>query len=252
MDEHNVRPEDTFSTNTERPYTPGAMAFGVRPSSLICMAATVTSLPPVGCYLASEVGRLAGVSGDRIGQWARRGYIKASQSTEDPHVYSYQDVAEAMVVNDLIQRGVSLRKIRHTIETLREEYGDWPLTMADLFLDNDTKTLAIQDKGQMFEASRAKMRLQGLYEITDLQRVAIDLRRGGWAARNLPDLQFIEVDPNRLSGRPTIKGRRVEAEMVAELAQRPGGRKMLKGDYDLSDPEIDDAVAWWDETRKAS
>ena len=30
---------------------------------------------------------MAGVSGNTIGQWARWGYIKASQSAGDPHVY---------------------------------------------------------------------------------------------------------------------------------------------------------------------
>jgi hypothetical protein len=41
-----------------------------------------------GAFLAGEVGELAGVSGNTIGQWARWGYIRASQSGGDPHVYS--------------------------------------------------------------------------------------------------------------------------------------------------------------------
>ena len=40
-----------------------------------------------GTFLAGEVGELAGVSGNTIGQWARWGYIRASQSDGDPHVY---------------------------------------------------------------------------------------------------------------------------------------------------------------------
>ena len=55
-------------------------------------------MPPVGHYLAREAGSLAGVSGDKIGQWARRGYIRSSQRTHVPRVYSFQDVAEAMVI----------------------------------------------------------------------------------------------------------------------------------------------------------
>lgn len=56
----------------------------------------------------------------------------------------------------------------------------------------------------------------------------------------------------RVDGIGTIRGRRVEAELVADLAGQPDGRKRLKTDYDLSDAEIDDAVAWWDEISKAS
>ena len=60
-----------------------------------------------GSFLAGAVGELAGVSGNTIGQWARWGYIRASQSDGDPHVYSVEDVAEAAMVHALLERGVS-------------------------------------------------------------------------------------------------------------------------------------------------
>jgi len=59
---------------------------------------------PHGRFLAGEAGELVGVSGTTIGQWARRGYIRASRSTGDPHVYSLEDVAEAWVVHALLER----------------------------------------------------------------------------------------------------------------------------------------------------
>ncbi|MEA2270236.1 MAG: MerR family regulatory protein [Solirubrobacteraceae bacterium] len=86
---------------------------------------------PHGRFLAGEAGELAGVSGTTIGQWARRGYIHASQSAGDPHVYSVEDVAEAAVVHALIERGVGRADIRRTIAALRH-YGTWPLTRAPL------------------------------------------------------------------------------------------------------------------------
>src|SRR3954452_18187826 len=49
-----------------------------------------------GAYLAHEAGMLAGVPGDRIGQWARWGHIRASVSAAEPHVYAFSDVAEAL------------------------------------------------------------------------------------------------------------------------------------------------------------
>lgn len=88
-------------------------------------------MPPRGRYLAHEVGLLAGVPGHTIGQWARRGYIKSSVSQDRPRIYSYQDVAEAMVVHDLLTRAVPHREIRTAIDSLHE-YGDWPLTHAPL------------------------------------------------------------------------------------------------------------------------
>jgi len=81
---------------------------------------------PHGHFLAGEAGELAGVSGTTIGQWARRGYIRASRSTGDPHVYSLEDVAEAWVVHALLERGVGHAMVRGTIDAL-SGHGDWPL-----------------------------------------------------------------------------------------------------------------------------
>ena len=55
---------------------------------------------------------LAGVSGDRIGQWARWGHIRSSRSEREPRVYSYEDVAEAMIVHELEELGADLPSIR--------------------------------------------------------------------------------------------------------------------------------------------
>ena len=86
---------------------------------------------PHGTFLAGEVGELAGVTGNTIGQWARWGYIRASQSEGDPHVYSVEDVTEAAMVHALLEHGVSHMQVRRAIGQLRE-YGAWPLSEAPL------------------------------------------------------------------------------------------------------------------------
>jgi DNA-binding transcriptional MerR regulator len=86
---------------------------------------------PHGSFLAGEVGELAGVTGNTIGQWARWGYIRASQSQGDPHVYSVEDVAEAAIVHTLLERGVSHAQVRRAIARL-QGYGEWPLSEAPL------------------------------------------------------------------------------------------------------------------------
>jgi DNA-binding transcriptional MerR regulator len=90
-----------------------------------------TTAKPHGHFLAGEAGELAGVSGNTIGQWARWGYIRASQSAGDPHVYSVEDAAEAAIVHDLLDRGVRHRDIRRAVQRLAE-YGAWPLSDAPL------------------------------------------------------------------------------------------------------------------------
>ncbi|MGI8592832.1 MAG: DUF433 domain-containing protein [Solirubrobacteraceae bacterium] len=79
----------------------------------------------------------------------------------------------------------------------------------------------------------------------NLERVAFDLHRGGWAVRHLPGLQHIEVDPDVLSGRPAIRNRRVPVSLVVELAVAPDGDEILREDYDLGPEQTRDAVRWW-------
>lgn len=203
-------------------------------------------MPPRGHYLAHEVGALAGVSGDRIGQWARRGYIRSSQSTGRPRVYSYQDVAEAMVVHELEEFGAALRSIKLAIERLRERHGmDWPLQHEQLGAVHGS---VVQYDGEtVLNIGGAGSPEQQVLDPDNLRKIAGQLERGGWAVRSVPNLHHIEVNPDRLAGRPAIRGRRIGAVDVAAMALEDG-REQLREGYGLTNAEIDDAVRWFEAT----
>jgi DNA-binding transcriptional MerR regulator len=86
---------------------------------------------PHGRLLAGEAGALAGVSGTTIGQWARWGLIRSSQSEGEPRVYSVEDVVEAAIVAQLVERGVTHADVHAAIARLGG-YGAWPLSEAQL------------------------------------------------------------------------------------------------------------------------
>jgi DNA-binding transcriptional MerR regulator len=109
-----------------------------------------------GRLLAGEAGEIVGVSGTTIGQWARHGYIRPSQSSELPHVYSVEDVGEAAIVATLLHRGIRHGDVRRAIARLRS-YGEWPLSEARLattceprpriVLEEDGRRLILTDRG---------------------------------------------------------------------------------------------------------
>jgi uncharacterized protein (DUF433 family)/DNA-binding transcriptional MerR regulator len=209
----------------------------------------LVEMPPRGHYTAWEVGQLAGVSGQKVGQWSRRGYISASQSNEIPKDYSYQDVAEAMVVHDLLDRGVTHGSIKKAISALRE-YGDWPLTAAVLATMKTTERtrLVARRAGELYDVGDRGW--QAVITPDNLQMISGQLQRGGWAVRHLPNLEHIEVDPGLLSGRPAIRGRRIAAQEVAEISEEPNGWDDLVEGYGLSEAEINDARTWWHQVRQ--
>ena len=101
-----------------------------------------------GRLLAGEAGEIVGVSGTTIGQWARHGYIRPSQSAELPHVYSVEDVGEAAIVASLLQRGVRHADVRRAIERLRS-YGDWPLSEARLATTREARPrIVLEEDGR--------------------------------------------------------------------------------------------------------
>ena len=106
-----------------------------------------------GRLLAGEAGEIVGVSGTTIGQWARHGYIRPSQSAELPHVYSVEDVGEASIVAALLHRGVRHADVRRAIERLRS-YGEWPLSEARLATtsspDADRPRIVLEEDGRRF------------------------------------------------------------------------------------------------------
>ena len=94
---------------------------------------------------------MAGVSGNTIGQWARHGYIRASRSAAEPHVYSVEDVAEAAIVRALLARGVRHRDVRRAIDRLGD-YGDWPLSQATLATTRETvPRIVLREDGEAYE-----------------------------------------------------------------------------------------------------
>ncbi len=202
---------------------------------------------PRGWYLAREVGLLAGVSGNTIGQWARYGYIHSSWSPTIPRVFSFQDVAEAIAVHELVDRGVKHADIRRAIKSLRDEYGDWPLQEAPLATPDRTVTspsVALKRDSVAYDIGRR--RGQTYFSFVELKNIRDLLRRGGWVIRELEDVTRIEVDPDRLSGRPTIRDRRIPAEKVARIAHLPGGLRILASEYGVTKREANDAVRWYD------
>jgi uncharacterized protein (DUF433 family) len=196
---------------------------------------------PIGCYTPAEVARLAGVTPHRIGRWAREGIILPSVSRR-PNLYSYADAGEAILAHYLVEEGKRPREIKEIVHFLRAEYGDWPLATAPLA--HDGRLLVVRDEeGPRYVSVDKPGNAVLSGTLLNLKEIREALGRGGWVAYKTPR-NHIEVDPDRHSGTPVVRGRRIPTSLVASLAATDGGRDVLRNDYDLSDDEIDDAVGY--------
>jgi uncharacterized protein (DUF433 family) len=202
---------------------------------------TDSDFKSVGYYTAGDVARLSGMTAHRVARWARMGIIQHSVSTR-PNIYSYEDVGEAILAHYLADQGKKPREIRELVEYLREEYGRWPLSVAPL--EHDGPLCVIWDEQQGVHVS-ADIPGHGVFEKTllDLKEIRQALRQGGWVSLKNPRIH-VEVDPDRHSGEPVVKGRRLSTHHVASLAADPNGLVALHKDFELTDEEIEDAVGY--------
>jgi uncharacterized protein (DUF433 family)/DNA-binding transcriptional MerR regulator len=201
------------------------------------MAAQPTA---IGSYTAAEVGRLAGVSARRIGRWARAGIIHASGSRHPPNAYTYADAGEAIVAHYFVDAGKKPKEVREAVEGLREQFGEWPLATAPLAHDG---SMLVRWDGKRWVSVDIPDHEVLEETLIDLTEIAKALGRGGWVTIKKPR-KHVEVDPDRHSGAPVVRGRRLRTSVVASVASEHGGRAVLRQDYELTNKQIDDAVGY--------
>jgi uncharacterized protein (DUF433 family) len=200
-------------------------------------------------YPPYRAGALAGVSGYRIGQWARYGLITPSFYKGRPtNLYAFLDVAEAIVVHWLLDHRFTYDDIHAAIDGVRQDYPDWPLLYAPLGIaqhavEGDDRGAIVHevDRDVYVDAGRGGDQVTLRPQLHERARDM--LRRGGWIAEEL-GLRRIEVDPGKLGGLPTVQGRRWPIERVAQLAADDVGRTILIADYGLDDRDIAESVRW--------
>lgn len=196
-----------------------------------------------------RAGALAGVSGNRIGQWARNGLVHPSYFEGRPrNLYTFNDVAEAIVIRWLLDRGFTYDAIHGAIAKARDEHPDWPLLEAPLGVaqhavrGDPRGVIVLEVENGVFVstavgAEQVTLKPQLLDEARDM------LHRGGWIAAQL-ELLRIEVDPGKLGGAPSLRGRRWPIERIAQIAADDEGRALLVEDYGIDNGEIDESLRW--------
>jgi len=203
----------------------------------------------IGYYTAQEVARLAGVSPRRVGRWAREGIILPSVSRR-PNIYSYADAGEALLAHYLVREGKRPREIRDIVHLLRDKFGPWPLANAPLEHDGTLVVIWDPERETYVSMDRPGHDVIG-GTLLNLRVIREALGRGGWVSLRTPR-RHVEVDPDRHSGRPVVRGSRIPTSFVASLADTAEGRQILRDDYDLTDEQIDDAVGYEHDVDRAA
>jgi uncharacterized protein (DUF433 family) len=130
-------------------------------------------------------------------------------------------------------------RVTRVITKLRKKWGHWPLTNAPL--EHDGAFLVIREDGEYFAVERPEQRV--IEKTLDLSVLQAALNHGGWVSLD-EQRPEIEVNPARLGGQPTVRGRRLPTDLIAQISKARDGRRMLREDYELSEAQISAAVQY--------
>ncbi|HET9258962.1 MAG TPA: MerR family transcriptional regulator [Acidimicrobiia bacterium] len=111
----------------------------------------MTEQREMGGYRAPQVCKLVGITYRQLDYWARTGLIVPSlaqaQGSGSQRMYSFSDVVQLKVIKNLLDAGMSLKKIRSAVEILRAELdSDQPLADVTLLSDGQTIYAAHSDQ----------------------------------------------------------------------------------------------------------
>ncbi len=101
-------------------------------------------------YRAPQVCKLVGITYRQLDYWARTGLIvptlAQAHGSGSQRLYSFSDVVQLKVIKNLLDAGMSLKKIRSAFEILRAEMDtDQPLADVTLLSDGQTIYAAHSD-----------------------------------------------------------------------------------------------------------
>lgn len=198
----------------------------------------IYSLAELQLYVAFYAGPRAG---DLVPYWMSSALNPATGHKRYQPDYSFDDLVSLLVVHELRERQVRLRKIKEAEGHMREKYGiDRPFVDEDIATDGVT-VFMLSDVPSQYESANDGGGQQTHEEL--LRPYLQHIHYSGGRASAWTLAEGIRIDPGIQFGDPVVDGTRVTSAIVAESTEAFG----LKGAAEhlgLNEDEIVQATAF--------
>jgi tetratricopeptide (TPR) repeat protein len=123
-------------------------------------------------FSAGDVAHIVGVTEARVRYWAQTGVVGPSRREKGRLSYSFVDLVGVRAAKDLLDRGVTLQRVRKNLEALRGELGiERPLSKLRVRGDGDR--VVVSDGDQSFEPLTGQLVLD--FGLDELAGAVVDL-----------------------------------------------------------------------------
>ena len=123
-----------------------------------------------GEYTVRQVARVLGVPERRLRYWSQTGFITPSIRRGGRSFYSFRDLISLKVAKALIDGGLTLRRVRRSLQALETRLPQVDGSLAGLRIRCDDDRILVDDVEHSFEAGTGQLVLD--FEVTSLRNEA--------------------------------------------------------------------------------
>ncbi|MDJ0764293.1 MAG: tetratricopeptide repeat protein [Myxococcota bacterium] len=121
-----------------------------------------------GQYSRKEVSRFFGMTEGRLQYWDRSGFLSPTGHNGRRRCYTFQDLVGIRSAKTLLDRGISVRKVRQILDRLRNKLPNSPHPIDRLRIMSDTKQVIVIDADREFEADTGQLLLD--FHVNELRQ----------------------------------------------------------------------------------
>lgn len=199
-----------------------------------------------GFYTAAEAARIAKVPRSTLDYWARTRLIVPSQRATRPRLYSFADLRDLVVAQELRAQGAGVRDQRAALDFVRRTASISRLAQANFGVQYG-KLIFADDKAQVVAPHRQGQAVYRIDMVANYKLLGMDPISG-----ELRPAPRVLINPNVRGGTPVVQGTRIPTRLIAELAGDGFAIHEIRDFYpSLNTKDIEAALSWEEEAKEA-
>lgn len=168
--------------------------------------------PTGDLYARAEVSRLFGIPESRLRYWETSGFLPPTGGDGARKRYTFQDLIGIRAAKGLLERGVSIRKVRKTVEALRRTLPNVVRPLTELRVVADGHEVVVQSERGRWEPTTGQLLLD--FDVSALREEVVRVLRPA----------MLDPDRRRAAYEAYLEGCRFDEDTVtmdrAEAAYR--------------------------------
>jgi tetratricopeptide (TPR) repeat protein len=108
-------------------------------------------------YSIKDVARIFGMQESRLRYWAQTGFVNPTARKRGRVFYTFRDLIHVRAAKDLLDAGLSMQKVRKSLDALREILPEVAYPASKLHICSDGETVVARDDDVLFEPETGQL-----------------------------------------------------------------------------------------------